>query len=184
MKFFPRYYWHSALQKREEIWGETWVSPRSGLWDRNRRKCSFPYLVLALILVPHATVRWGLPQPHSVAYVRRKQRLKKQYDIFFKNILCFFPHSGSASQMIKVYNLDGGNLSTIRYHDGFMGQRIGPISCLEFHPHRVSRLTPFLSCVILYRSIYFTVALSSHANFSRHAILDGSIAWREKRTAL
>ena len=46
--------------------------------------------------------------------------------------------SGSASQMIKVYNLDGGNLSTIRYHDGFMGQRIGPISCLEFHPHRVS----------------------------------------------
>lgn len=45
--------------------------------------------------------------------------------------------TGSASQMIKVYNLDGGNLSTIRYHDGFMGQRIGPISCLEFHPHRV-----------------------------------------------
>lgn len=45
--------------------------------------------------------------------------------------------TGSASQMIKVYNLDGGNLGTIRYHDGFMGQRIGPISCLEFHPHRV-----------------------------------------------
>ena len=54
----------------------------------------------------------------------------KRYVIIFS--------SGSASQMIKVYNLDGGNLSTIRYHDGFMGQRIGPISCLEFHPHRVS----------------------------------------------
>ena len=63
--------------------------------------------------------------------------------------------------MIKVYNLDGGNLSTIRYHDGFMGQRIGPISCLEFHPHRVSRLTPFSSCVTLQNHIYFTVALSS-----------------------
>ena len=51
--------------------------------------------------------------------------------------------SGSASQMIKVYNLDGGNLGTIRYHDGFMGQRIGPISCLEFHPHRVSHCCLF-----------------------------------------
>ena len=45
--------------------------------------------------------------------------------------------------MIKVYNLDGGNLSTIRYHDGFMGQRIGPISCLGFHPHRVSEFSFF-----------------------------------------
>lgn len=45
--------------------------------------------------------------------------------------------TGSASQMIKVYSLGGANLSTIRYHDGFMGQRIGPISCLAFHPHRV-----------------------------------------------
>lgn len=45
--------------------------------------------------------------------------------------------TGSASQIIKVYSLDGSNLSTIRYHDGFMGQRIGPISCLAFHPHRV-----------------------------------------------
>lgn len=45
--------------------------------------------------------------------------------------------SGSASQIIKIYSLDGTNLSTIRYHDGFMGQRIGPISCMAFHPHRV-----------------------------------------------
>lgn len=45
--------------------------------------------------------------------------------------------TGSASQIIKVYSLNGENLSTIRYHDGFMGQRIGPISCLAFHPHRV-----------------------------------------------
>lgn len=45
--------------------------------------------------------------------------------------------TGSTSQVIKVYSLNGENLSTIRYHDGFMGQRIGPISCLAFHPHRV-----------------------------------------------
>jgi len=24
----------------------------------------------------------------------------------------------------------------IRYHEGFLGQRIGPVSCLQFHPHR------------------------------------------------
>ncbi|EDO47933.1 predicted protein [Nematostella vectensis] len=45
--------------------------------------------------------------------------------------------SGSANQIIKVMDLDGGMRSVIRYHDGFMGQRIGPVSCMEFHPHRV-----------------------------------------------
>ncbi len=45
---------------------------------------------------------------------------------------------GSASQIIKVFSLNGENLSSIRYHDGFMGQRIGPISCLNFHPYWVS----------------------------------------------
>ncbi|XP_070581195.1 regulatory-associated protein of mTOR-like isoform X2 [Ptychodera flava] len=44
---------------------------------------------------------------------------------------------GSANQLISVYSLAGDNLSTIKYHDGFMGQRIGPISCMAFHPHRV-----------------------------------------------
>ena len=29
-------------------------------------------------------------------------------------------------------------LSSIRYHDGFMGQRIGPTKCLAFHPYKVS----------------------------------------------
>ena len=56
--------------------------------------------------------------------------------------------SGSANQMIKVYNMEGMNLSTTRYHDGFMGQRIGPISCIAFHPHRV-RLCAVLCCAVL-----------------------------------
>ncbi|XP_031551677.1 regulatory-associated protein of mTOR-like [Actinia tenebrosa] len=45
--------------------------------------------------------------------------------------------SGSANQMIRIYDLEGSSRSTIRYHDGFMGQRIGPVSCMAFHPHRV-----------------------------------------------
>eukprot|EP01135_Chromosphaera_perkinsii_P005237 Nk52_evm6s327 gene=Nk52_evmTU6s327 len=44
---------------------------------------------------------------------------------------------GSHNQYISNYNLDGDLLGTIRYHDGFLGQRIGPISCLAFHPYKV-----------------------------------------------
>jgi len=40
-------------------------------------------------------------------------------------------------QKIKVMNFEGDILSTIRYHDGFLGQRIGPISSLCFHPYKI-----------------------------------------------
>jgi regulator-associated protein of mTOR len=42
--------------------------------------------------------------------------------------------TGSHAQFIKVLTMNGEQLSMIRYHDGFLGQRIGPISCLAFHP--------------------------------------------------
>ncbi|XP_037081682.1 regulatory-associated protein of mTOR-like [Pollicipes pollicipes] len=45
---------------------------------------------------------------------------------------------GSVNQYISLYTLTGESLNTIRYHDGFMGQRIGPVSCLAFHPVRVA----------------------------------------------
>ena len=44
---------------------------------------------------------------------------------------------GSAQQFIGVLNEKGEVLGTIKYHDGFMGQRIGPISCMTFHPYKV-----------------------------------------------
>jgi WD40 repeat protein len=44
--------------------------------------------------------------------------------------------SGSHNQFIKVMDTGGNLISMIRYHDGFLGQRIGPVSCLAFHPHR------------------------------------------------
>ena len=55
--------------------------------------------------------------------------------------------SGSANQSIKVLNIKGETLSHIRYHDGFIGQRIGPLSCLAFHPYWVRY------CVLLYQFI-------------------------------
>ncbi|TNN40299.1 Regulatory-associated protein of mTOR [Liparis tanakae] len=44
---------------------------------------------------------------------------------------------GSMNQFIAVYNSCGDVISNIKYYDGFMGQRIGAISCLAFHPHWV-----------------------------------------------
>uniref|UniRef100_A0A4W3JYD1 Regulatory-associated protein of mTOR n=1 Tax=Callorhinchus milii TaxID=7868 RepID=A0A4W3JYD1_CALMI len=41
---------------------------------------------------------------------------------------------GSMNQFIAVYNANGDVISNIKYYDGFMGQRIGAISCLAFHP--------------------------------------------------
>ncbi|KAJ3165498.1 hypothetical protein HK101_000200 [Irineochytrium annulatum] len=41
---------------------------------------------------------------------------------------------GTNSENIWVYNLNGKNLSTIRYNDGFLGPRIGHVGCLTFHP--------------------------------------------------
>jgi len=42
---------------------------------------------------------------------------------------------GSHKQVIKVFDEHGKELNRIRYHEGFLGQRIGPVSCLAFHPH-------------------------------------------------
>ena len=41
------------------------------------------------------------------------------------------------NQFIAVYNSNGDVISNIKYYDGFMGQRIGAISCLAFHPYWV-----------------------------------------------
>jgi len=43
--------------------------------------------------------------------------------------------TGSHAQFIKILTLGGEQLGgIIKYHDGFLGQRIGPVSCLAFHP--------------------------------------------------
>ena len=45
--------------------------------------------------------------------------------------------SGSNNQFVKVFNTAGENLNVIYYHEGFLGQRIGPVSCLAFHPFKL-----------------------------------------------
>ena len=43
----------------------------------------------------------------------------------------------SQQQFIGVLSEAGAALSTIKYHDGFMGQRIAPVTCMAFHPYKV-----------------------------------------------
>ncbi|KAJ8727816.1 hypothetical protein PYW08_016201 [Mythimna loreyi] len=50
--------------------------------------------------------------------------------------LCNLMACGSVNQSISIYDLKGAALNTIKFHEGFMGARIGPVSCLTFHPLR------------------------------------------------
>jgi len=48
--------------------------------------------------------------------------------------------TGSPNQFIKIMSHDGSTQQAIRFHDRLPGQRIGPVSCLCFHPQM-----PFLA---------------------------------------
>ncbi|PZC72529.1 hypothetical protein B5X24_HaOG211053 [Helicoverpa armigera] len=50
--------------------------------------------------------------------------------------MCKTDISGSVNQSISIFDLQGNLLNTIKFHEGFMGARIGPVSCLTFHPLR------------------------------------------------
>lgn len=58
--------------------------------------------------------------------------------------------SGSPNQFIGVYNTSGDNLSTIKYHEGFLGQRIGAASCLAFHPYKVHNSSHLMYFLVLF----------------------------------
>jgi regulator-associated protein of mTOR len=46
--------------------------------------------------------------------------------------------TGSHAQFIKILTLGGEQLGNIiKYYDGFLGERIGPISYLAFHPYKL-----------------------------------------------
>lgn len=46
------------------------------------------------------------------------------------------------NQFTAVYSGTGELINSIKYYDGFMGQRVGAISCLAFHPYWVCVPTP------------------------------------------
>lgn len=56
------------------------------------------------------------------------------------------------NQFTAIYNGNGELINNIKYYDGFMGQRVGAISCLAFHPHWVCILSLFG-----FRNLHFLV---------------------------
>ncbi|KAG0604073.1 hypothetical protein M758_10G142500 [Ceratodon purpureus] len=45
--------------------------------------------------------------------------------------------TGSGKQFIKTFSTSGELLSTVRYHNSFLGQRIGPVTSLHFHSYNL-----------------------------------------------
>jgi regulatory associated protein of mTOR len=45
--------------------------------------------------------------------------------------------TGSSKQFVVIMKTDGTIINKIRHHDGFLGQRIGPVHCLAFHPYKL-----------------------------------------------
>lgn len=43
--------------------------------------------------------------------------------------------AGSEDQCLRIFADDDELLKDIRYHDGFMGRRIGSVASIAFHPH-------------------------------------------------
>lgn len=45
--------------------------------------------------------------------------------------------TGSGKQLIKIFSTNGKQLNIVKYHNSFLGQRIGPVSAVRFHPYKV-----------------------------------------------
>ena len=59
------------------------------------------------------------------------------FPLFFR-VVWWCGYSGSKGQHIKLWSTTTGDpMGTLRYHQGFLGQRIGPVSCLCFHRHKM-----------------------------------------------
>jgi WD40 repeat protein len=75
----------------------------------------------------------------------RSMRTFKTFEVFKSPLTALSVHNsapimatGSHAQFIKILTLNGDQLGNIiKYHDGFLGQRIGAVSCLAFHPWKL-----------------------------------------------
>lgn len=46
--------------------------------------------------------------------------------------------SATASQVVKVWSMQGEQVGVVRAHSSFLGQRIGPVTCLAFSPYALN----------------------------------------------
>ncbi|KCV69417.1 hypothetical protein, variant [Fonticula alba] len=55
---------------------------------------------------------------------------------------------GYEQQYIQVFTPDSQSVGSIRYHLGFLGQRLAPVSCLAFHPVHMTLAAGFIDSII------------------------------------
>ena len=70
---------------------------------------------------------------------------------------------GSHAQFINILTFNGSQVGKITHHDGFLGQRIGPISSLVFHPLKVMLAAGATDSII---SVYSAEDTSDFSSFS------------------
>jgi len=102
--------------------------------------------------ISHAFLRADVPEV-VIGSVRgsvkfwdlRTQRTYKTLEVQKSPLTALAVHScapimatGSHAQFIKILTLSGEQIGNIiKYYDGFLGQRIGPVSSLAFHPSKL-----------------------------------------------
>ncbi|GBP30764.1 Regulatory-associated protein of mTOR [Eumeta japonica] len=79
--------------------------------------------------------------------------------------LCNLFACGSTNQCISIYDLKGTLLNTVKFHEGFMGARIGPVSCLTFHPLRCALAVGAKDSTV---SVYVSATRRGEASALRH----------------
>lgn len=75
---------------------------------------------------------------------------------------------GSHAQFINIMTFNGSQVGKISHHDGFLGQRIGPISSLAFHPMKLMLAAGATDSIISVYSAEDNSNLSSLLSFSLH----------------
>jgi regulator-associated protein of mTOR len=127
---------HVYAGKNEMLSGS--VSGELKFWDLRYPRTSVKSLeahrspMTALAVHDYAPIfaRYGIEEVAEV-----NVWLKLDFSLYCFALFAY--SSGSHNQFIKVFKSDGEQLALIRYHEGFLGERIGPVSCLAFHPHRL-----------------------------------------------
>ncbi|GJQ81856.1 hypothetical protein Trydic_g9883 [Trypoxylus dichotomus] len=86
--------------------------------------------------------------------IRRGSSVSSQQPVQSSRMTAFAIHRAAdtyacaANQSVGVYNLNGNCINVIRFYEGFMGYRIGPVNCLAYHPHKVALAIGTADCSI------------------------------------
>jgi regulator-associated protein of mTOR len=76
---------------------------------------------------------WDLRLPTSIRTVEAQRSTITALAVHSKIPLLA---TGSSAQYIKVLTLDGDTMQVLRYHEKMANHRMGPVSCLAFHPYK------------------------------------------------